>query len=119
VTEWGPKDRDRAEVLYSLRGYPKLFFDLLMGHPGERIDADHITAYFVQHSPKGNDVNRRSLAGSLTWIGRRCRDLDRPVPYDRWAGANGAASVYEMKPTVARLFRNARRRIDPMPCRRA
>jgi hypothetical protein len=96
-----------------LRGKPKLFFDLLMDNPGEWIDADQIKAYFAQHGPEGSDVERRSVASSLTWIGRRCRDHDWPRPYDFWPGANGAASSYEMKPTVARLFREVRRRIDP------
>jgi hypothetical protein len=114
-TEWGPNDRARAEEFYaSLRGYTKLFFDLLMDHPGEGIDADQITAYFAQHSPKGNNVpNRLSVAASLTPVSRRCRSSGLPVPYDRWAGANGAASVYAIKPTVARLFRDARMKIDP------
>ena len=57
--EWGPNDRARAEVLYSLHGYTKLYFDLLIDHPGEPIDADQITAYFAQTALKA----RASLIG--------------------------------------------------------
>jgi hypothetical protein len=114
-TEWGPNDRARAEELYeSLHGYTKLFFDMLLDHPGKRIDADQIVASFAQHIPKGYDApNRLSLAGSLTPIRQRCKDSGRPLPYERWTAPNGAASVYALKPTVVRLFRDARMKIDP------
>jgi hypothetical protein len=114
-TEWGRNDRERAQEFYaSLRGYTKLFFDLLIDHPGERIDADQITAYFARHSPKGNAVpNRLSVAGSLTPVWRKSRASGRPPPHDWWKGAHGAASLYAMKPIVARLFGDARMKIDP------
>src|SRR6516162_3724106 len=115
MAEWRRNDPGRAEVFYaSLHGYTKLFIDLLIDHPGEGIDVDQITAYIAQHSTKGNHVpNRLSVAASVTPIKRKCRTLGRPVPYDWWPGANGAASVYAIRPTTARLFRDARIKIDP------
>jgi hypothetical protein len=114
-TGWRSADRVRAEMFYaSLGGYTKLFFDMLMDRPRERISADQIAAYFAQHDPRENGVpDRRSVAASLTPIRRPYRASGRRLPFEWWRGANGAASLYGMKPTVARLFCAARMNVDP------
>lgn len=115
VADWRPGDRVRAEALYaSLSGYTKAFFDLIMDHPGEGQDADQIVAYFAKRNPDASKPpNRLSLAASLTPVWQKCANLDRPPPYHRQAGTQGAASVYTMKPAVALLFRAARAEADP------
>jgi Family of unknown function (DUF6416) len=111
-TEWRSDDHARAEALYSLSGYTKLFLDLLMDHPGERIDTDQIATYLEQHDPKGRQPpNKLHIGASLTQIGIRSRKLGRRLPYDRRPSANG--SDYVMKPTVARLLQEARAKVDP------
>lgn len=95
-TEWGPSDRARAEAFYaSLRGYTKLFFDLLMDHPGERIDADQITAYFAQHRHEDHNIpNRLSIAGSL-----RCPEGD-PIGSSSERTESSAGKAQELFPGV-------------------
>ena len=113
-TEWGRNDSARAEALYSMRGYTKLFFDLLMDQPGKRIDTNQIVAYFTQRRPKGSKVpNGLAVGGSLTPIGKRCRKFGWQLPYERLQSANSASSDYVMEPTVARLFRKARMKVNP------
>jgi hypothetical protein len=53
-------------------------------------------------------TTRHAIAGSLAQLNRPHRDSGRRLPFYWWAGANGEASLYGMKPSVARLFQAAR-----------
>jgi len=111
-TEWGPGDLARAEVFYAqLGGNTKLIFDLLMDRPGDRIDADRIAAHIARHRPgAGRIPDRRTVATSLSPIRRPYEASGRRLPFDWWKGSSGEASLYGVKPAVARLFVEARRK---------
>ena len=115
AAEWRSDDRVRAEKIYALlNGQTKLFVDFLTDHPGERVGVDQIVAYYAQRTPKGRNAPQRlSVAASLTPLARWCGDFGRRVPYDLWPGIGGSPSFYSMRASTARLFRDARMKIDP------
>jgi len=99
--EWGESDGRRAEAFYrSLAKNRKLIFDLMMDRPGELLDSSWIAAQI------GGSVN-----SSLSPIRRAYEESGRRLPFDWWR--RGEGSQYAMKKAVAKLFRQAREKVDP------
>ncbi|WP_097868683.1 DUF6416 domain-containing protein [Streptomyces sp. rh34] len=102
--EWDlSSDLERAEALYhSAPPKVRFFLDLLMDLPGQLLDADEIC-----ERSEGRFTGRSSLSGALNGIARPHRESHRNYPFYWW---KGDPSQYAMKPTVAELFRQARKR---------
>jgi hypothetical protein len=107
--EWGDGDGVLAEAFYAaLPEGTRFIFDLMMDDPGERLSSDWIAAQMSQRRPRGaRAADRRSVATSLGPVGRAHASSGRRFPFYWWRDSGGA-SLYAMKPTVARLFREAR-----------
>nr|ALD83681.1 hypothetical protein [Streptomyces sp. CNH365] len=102
--EWDlSSDLERAETLYhSAPPNVRFFLDLLMDLPGQLLDADEIC-----ERSEGRFTGRSSLSGALNGIAKPYRESHRNYPFYWW---KGDPSQYAMKPTVAELFRRARKR---------
>jgi Family of unknown function (DUF6416)/Domain of unknown function (DUF3883) len=111
--EWGNGDRALAEEFYTaLPTNTKFVFDLLMDHPGDRLTSDWIAAQMSRRRPSGaRPAGRRSVSSSLSPVARPHAKSGRRLPFYWWQG-NGEASLYAMKPSVAKLFREARENTD-------
>jgi hypothetical protein len=108
--EWGHDDGTRAEEFYTaLPENARFIFDLLMDRPGERLTADWIAAQMSgRRAADTRVVGRRSVASSLSATAAPHEMSGRRLPFYWWRNSGGA-SLYAMKPTVARLFHDARR----------
>ena len=83
--------------------------DLLMDRPGERLSADWIMAQIGDRdAAESASASRHGVAGSLTQLSSPHRASGRRLPFYWWAGSDGEASLYGMKPSVSRLFLAAR-----------
>jgi hypothetical protein len=107
--EWGDGGGALAETFYAiLPGHTKFVFDLLMDHPGERLTSDWIAGQMPRRRADGaRAASRRSVSTSLSPTSRPQARSGRRLPFYWWQD-NGEASLYAVKPTVARLFREAR-----------
>jgi hypothetical protein len=108
--EWAAGDAAAAAAFYAaLTGNAKAIIDLMIDRPAERLSADWINA---QIGDSGIDesatASRHGVAGSLSQLSRPHRDSGRRLPFYWWAGSDGEASLYAMKPSVAELFAAAR-----------
>jgi hypothetical protein len=110
--EWRD-DGALAEAFYAaLPAITRFIFDLLMDRPGERLTADWIAAQLAQRPGNGARMpGRRSVSASLSFVSQPHKRSGRRLPFYWWRH-DGEASSYAMKPTVARLFREARQNID-------
>src|SRR5262245_54078371 len=62
--EWQPEDSARAEAFYAaISGKAKAFIDLLIDHPGQRIDVDKICELLPE-----DFSSSRSIAGALNGL---------------------------------------------------
>lgn len=111
--EWEDDDGALAEAFYSaLPENTRFIFDLLMDHPGELLTADWIATQTSGRRTAGaRPMGRRSVASSLTATAQPRADSGRRLPFYWWRDNHGP-SRYAMKPSVARLFRNARRGVS-------
>jgi hypothetical protein len=103
--EWDSTDLAVAEAFYaSIAGKAKVFLDALIERPGEALDVDQI----CRLEP---DVfsGSRSIAGAINGLRRAYLASGRRYPFYWW---EGNPTRYAMKPSVAKLFAAARRRID-------
>jgi hypothetical protein len=111
-TEWQDGDVSRAAVFYGqVSQNARLILDVLMDHPGELIDVDRLASQIREPRPgEGRTSHRRTVSGSLSAIRDPVVTSERRAPFYWWAGQGGAPSQYAMKPEVAKLFSEARRR---------
>lgn len=106
--EWRDGDEERAREFYdSVAEVTQRLLDFLAVRPGQLIDAKDIFERLRGRQWREGDPNwRKSVAASLNSIkntpGRR-------LPFYRWAATADTDTRYGMKPTVARLFREAKR----------
>jgi len=108
--EWAPDDVTAAAAFYAaLDGNAKAVMDLLIDRPGERLSADWITAQIGDgDAAESASASRHAVAGSLSQLSGPRRDSGRRLPFYWWAGSDGEASDYAMKPSVAQVFQAAR-----------
>ena len=108
--EWGADDGALAMAFYAaLPENARFIFDLLIDHPGERLSADWIAGQLSRrHATSARAVGRRSVSSSLSATAWPHQASGRRLPFYWWRNPGGA-SVYAMKPGVARLFADARR----------
>jgi hypothetical protein len=108
--EWASDDLAAAAALYdALSGNAKAIIDLMIDRPGERLSADWIIAQIGDgHAAQPASAGRHAVAGSLSQLSAPQRNSGRRLPFYWWAGSDSEASLYAMKPSVARLFRAAR-----------
>jgi hypothetical protein len=105
--EWVSGDGVRAEAFYaSLAEKARFIFDLLIDHPGKQIDADEI-----RKLRPGDLPSRHSVAASLSGLHPAWAASGRRYPFYWWAGRGKAPTKYAMKPTIAKLFDEARERL--------
>ncbi len=101
--EWDDGDEDLAEAFYAvLRGKAKLFFDLLLARPGERVTVDDMIAL-----SEGTFSSSFSVAGAINGLRRPHEASGRRYPFYWW---EGTPSCYAVKPSVASLFNRVRSR---------
>ncbi|MFR9673340.1 DUF6416 domain-containing protein [Streptomyces sp. TR02-1] len=107
IQEWDAEsDLQLAEWYYNaVTPKVRFFLDLLMDHPGQRLDADEIC-----ERSAGRFSGRPSLSGSLKGLAKQHEKANRNYPFYWWEDAPGKPSWYAMKPSVARLFQQARGR---------
>jgi hypothetical protein len=110
--EWGDGDGAIAEAFYAaLPTMTRFVFDLLMDRPGERLTSDWIAAQMSRYrADAAYMAGSRSLSASLSPVRRPHHRSGRRLPFYWWRQSSGA-SLYAMKPAVARLFREARQKI--------
>jgi len=102
--EWTLQDLTEAETFYaSVRGKAKLFMDVLIDRPGQPLDVDEI----VQILPEVFQSSR-SIAGALNGLRLPKEASGRRYPFYWW---EGNPTRYAMKPSVAEVFRQARRKL--------
>ena len=102
--EWTLADLTEAEAFYaSITGKAKLYLDLLIDRPGQPLDVEEIMAILP-----GVFTGRRSIAGSLNGLRLAQEASGRRYPFYWWAGN---PTRYAMKPSVAEVFRQARRNL--------
>jgi hypothetical protein len=104
--EWTLADLTEAEAFYaSVKGKAKTkpLFDLLIDRPGQPLDTEEI----IEILP-GLFQSSRSIAGALNGLRLAKEASGRRYPFYWWAGN---PTRYAMKPSVAELFRQARRKL--------
>jgi hypothetical protein len=102
--EWTLDDLTEAEAFYaSVKGKAKDFLDILIDRPGQPLDVDEI----VEIHPKVFKGSR-SIAGALNGLRLAKEASGRRYPFYWW---EGNPSRYAMKPSVAEVFRQARRKL--------
>jgi hypothetical protein len=102
--EWTLDDVTEAEAFYaSVKGKAKDFMDVLIDRPGQPLDVDEI----VKICPKVFQGSR-SIAGALNGLRLAKEASGRRYPFYWW---EGNPSRYAMKPSVAEVFRQARRNL--------
>jgi hypothetical protein len=100
--EWTLGDVTEAEAFYaSVKGKAKDFMDVLIDRPGQPLDVDEI----VKICPKVFQGSR-SIAGALNGLRLAKEASGRRYPFYWW---KGNPTRYAMKPSVAEVFRQARR----------
>jgi hypothetical protein len=103
--EWESSDLAEAETFYlATGGKAKVFLNLLIDTPGQLLDVDRICALRPD-----TFSGSRSIAGALNGLYRAHQASGRRYPFYWWAGS---PARYAMKPSVARLFRRARARLQ-------
>ncbi|MCO5968940.1 DUF6416 domain-containing protein [Actinoallomurus soli] len=101
--EWGPDDRDLAATQDQLPTSTYLIHKVLVDHPGQMLSVPELIEL------TGNRFkNAHAVASALQGYSAWCKQHDRIFPFSWWAGRNGRATHYAMKPRVAALFREAR-----------
>jgi len=102
--EWEREDFDPAEAYYAqVRGKAKVFLDLLIDHPGQRLSTDQIRRL----APDVFD-NDYAIAGSIKGLAKPTFSSGRRYPFYWW---KARPTSYAMKPGVAALFAAARDRV--------
>lgn len=113
--EWTSGDQERALAFYdSVADVTRRVLDFLAVRPGQPIDAKDIFERLRGREWREGDPNwRKSVAASLN----SARSVSGPasgrrLPFYWWGPTEDADTRYGMKPTVARLFREAKRVSD-------
>lgn len=102
--EWSSADLKRAQTFYGhVNGKAKIFLDLLIDHPGRVLCVDELCEL-----SGGVFMGSLSVAGSASGLQRPYRESGRRYPFYWWKGKKGERTSYAMKPTVAKLFHQAR-----------
>jgi hypothetical protein len=110
--EWKDGDQERARVYYdSIADGTRRIFGLLMDRPGELVDAREIYRHVSGRDWREGDPNwRKSVAARLNSIKNVPSDgSGRRIPFYWWGPSGHTDTRYGMKPTVAQIFRDARR----------
>lgn len=115
LPEWSGADGSRAAAFYAAtRGRARSVLDLLIDHPGERLDAE----WLADQIADGTAAARPQLvARAFGGMSRVKAESGRRYPFYWWRGRNGEPTEYAMKPAVAGLFRTARQTGAPHPSR--
>ena len=102
--EWTLADLTEAEAFYaSVKGKAKPLFDLMIDRPGQPLDVEEIIEILPDLLQ-----NSRSIAGALNGLHLPKEASGRRYPFYWWAGN---PTRYAMKPSVAEVFRQARRKL--------
>lgn len=110
--EWKDGDQERALVFYdTVADVTRRIFDFLAARPGEIIDAKDIFEHLRGREWRDGDPNwRKSVAASLNSVWKIPKAKSgRRLPFYWWKPTRDTDTRYAMKPTVARLFREAMR----------
>lgn len=95
------KDLERATTYYSsLNGKAKLFLDLLIDHPGVRLDVNEL----IGLAPDAF-TSRYAVAGAINGLRKAHARSGRRQPFVWW---DSTPTQYGMQTSVAVLFRAAR-----------
>lgn len=99
--EWTLADLERAQAFYGeIDGKAKILLDLLIDHPGCVLSVDDL-----RRLSGGVFTNSFSVAGSTRHLHGSYQESGRRYPFYWW---KGKPSSYAMKPSVAKLFHQAR-----------
>lgn len=104
--EWDPEsDLATAQAFYRLikdkaKAKAKAFLDLLIDHPGQQLSVEDMCRL-----TGGVFSGARSIAGSISGLHRSYQASGRRYPFYWW---EGQPTCYAMKPSVAKLFLQAR-----------
>jgi hypothetical protein len=102
--EWTLADLTEAEAFYAtVKGKAKPLFDLMIDRPGQPLDVEEIVEVLPDLFQ-----NSRSIAGALNGLRLPKEASGRRYPFYWW---EGNPSRYAMKPSVAEVFRQARRKL--------
>jgi Family of unknown function (DUF6416)/Domain of unknown function (DUF3883) len=117
--EWRDGDGPLAEAFYAaLPDSAKFVFDLMMNRPGEQVTSDWIAGQLSRYyDGEARRPGRQSVSAILSSVSQPHRRSGRRLPFYWWR-QHGGATLYAMKPGVARLFREARQSTagaDPDP----
>ena len=86
--------------------------DLLIDRPGERVPSDWIATQLNQWpGTREGLAGRQAVAASLRPVAAPSVRSGRRLPFYWWQGKDNGPSSYGMKPGVAMLFREARRKV--------
>lgn len=100
--EWAPGDEALAEAFYAqLTGKAKLFFDLLLDHPGQQLSVDDLVS-----ASGGKFTSSFSVAGAINGLRKPHKASARRYPFYWW---EGSPTRYAVKQSVATLFNAARK----------
>lgn len=100
-TEWTAGDEDLAEAFYRrIKGKAKLFFDLLLDHPGTQLTVDGLI-----EASEGEFTSSFSVAGAINGLRLPHTASGRRYPFYWW---EGTPTRYAVKPSVAAVFNAAR-----------
>lgn len=109
LRDWtgGEGDVDDAEVLWRrLPRRAKDMFSILIASPGVRFSPEEIVrATDIPNGPRG-------VAGVLAWPGRFCIAMGRNIPSRCDTDEKTGEFGYYMTPEVARLFAEAKARVE-------
>lgn len=106
ASAWSADDADQAAWLYRRLAPPaRELFDLLLDDPGKRFGGEVIARRL------GLEKGAHGVAGILAWPGRYARHLERVLPIDTEARADGGTDYY-IDPDTAAIFAAARERPD-------
>lgn len=105
--EWDASvDLAIAEAFYRpIGGKAKVFFDLLIDHPGQQLTVND----FCRLTEGDVFFGSRSVAGAINGLNHPRQASGRRYPFYWW---EGQPTRYAMKPSVAELFRQARANLE-------
>lgn len=109
--EWQRGDEVRAKaLLMDLDARARVFFEILLDHPGYLVDADNL-----RRQAPATFGARRSLANCLKEFTAPCTRFNRRLPFYAWE-RRGAPTRYAVRPSVGRVF-HAAKLLDIIPDR--
>jgi hypothetical protein len=107
--EWSSSDGSLAAAFYAAANeQARQMLDLLIDRPGELVDADWLADQLLG-SEAGPDHRRQKVSRRIQGMLAAHKASGRRYPFKWREYRNGQPTDYAMKPSVAALFREARR----------